>query len=174
MTCTETPTELVLERIAQNWPEAMRSEMRLSILVQRLARLVHQQARDVLAAHALSTTEFEILAALRSASPPHMLTPSELYTAALLSSGGTTKLLKQLEARGLVDRPASRNDGRSRPVRLTPHGRDCVERAMVSVQQADAELLGLPHDKTRIAELGALLERVLSQVEKVSRPELAG
>ena len=48
---------------------------------------------------------------LRSVPSPYELTPTELYDAVLLSSGGMTKVLRRLETRGLVSRgenPAGR------------------------------------------------------------------
>ncbi|WP_157961788.1 MarR family winged helix-turn-helix transcriptional regulator [Acuticoccus kandeliae] len=160
------PIATLLARVGENWPEAATPEMALSLLVQRLARLLQELATDCLAPFGLSVTEFEVLAALRTHPAPHRLTPSRLYEATLLSSGGLTKVLKGLEAEGLVGRPAADGDGRSRPVELTEAGRERVEAAMAAVQAAEAPLLvgamAAPADADR---LQSLLGRALAVAE---------
>ena len=58
----------------------------------------------------------------------------------LISSGGLTKLLKGVQRRGLIARPPSDADHRSRPIALTPEGQVLAERAMAVVQAAEAPL----------------------------------
>jgi DNA-binding MarR family transcriptional regulator len=55
----------------------------------------------------------------------------------LISSGGLTKLLKGLDARGLVLRLPSAGDARSRPVELSDEGSALIERAMTVGQAAE-------------------------------------
>lgn len=133
--------EATVERMRRNWPEARADQARLVMTLTRHARLMQDAAQTALQAFGLTRSEFELLAALRSHAPPHRLTPSDLYDALLMSSGGLTKVLKGLESQGLVSRPAGEGDGRSRPVELTYKGRDLVERAMPAVQEAEALLL---------------------------------
>lgn len=140
MVMTDSIDEAV-KRMRRNWPEASADQARRVMVLTRRARLIQDAAQAALQPFALTRSEFELLATLRSYAPPHRLTPSDLYDAMLMSSGGMTKLLKGLEARGLVCRPPGEGDGRSRPVELTPEGRDVVERAMPSVQTAEAPLL---------------------------------
>lgn len=125
----------------RNWPEASADQARQVMALARHARLIQDAAQAALQPFGLTRSEFELLATLRSYAPPHRLTPSDLYEAMLMSSGGMTKLLKGLEARGLVRRPPGEGDGRSRPVELTQTGRDLVERTMLEVQAAEAPLL---------------------------------
>lgn len=133
--------EATLDRMAENWPQASAAQAGTVIAAQRLARLVQRIAQSSLRGISLTPTEFELLSALRAHTPPHRLTPSDLYDAMLISSGGLTKLLKGLEARGLVLRPQSSGDGRSRPVELSDDGQALVERAMAAVQAAEAPVM---------------------------------
>ena len=130
-----------LERMRRHWPRASAAQAGTVIAVQRLSRLLHRAATRALAPLGLTPAEFECLAALRAHAPPHRLTPSDLYGSMLMSSGGLTKLLRGLEARGLVLRPPSAGDGRSRPVELSPEGRALAERAMAAVQAAEAPMI---------------------------------
>lgn len=133
-------TAALLDRMATHWPDASTDQAAATIALQRLARRLGRVAAEALAPLDLTPAEFELLAALRAHAPPHRLTPTELYDAMLISSGGLTKLLKGLEGRGLVARPVSDADRRSRPVALTPEGRALAERAMAAVQAAEAPL----------------------------------
>ena len=130
-----------LERMRRHWPRASAAQAGTVIAVQRLSRLLHRAATRALAPLGLTPAEFECLAALRAHAPPHRLTPSDLYGSMLMSSGGLTKLLRGLEARSLVQRSSSADDGRSRPVELSPEGRALAEQAMAAVQAAEAPMI---------------------------------
>jgi DNA-binding MarR family transcriptional regulator len=56
------------------------------------------------AGHGLSPSELDVLVTLRRSAAPWVLTPSEIQRALLITSGGLTKILQQLEGRGLVTR----------------------------------------------------------------------
>lgn len=165
MSANLTPTARLVEHLESNWPEAATPTMRISVMTQRLARLLQAQARKVLPQFDLSFTEFEFLAALRGA-PEWILTPSQLYYAALLSSGGTTKVLKHLEARGLIDRPASTGDARSHPVRLTQSGCELIERAMTALQSADADLLEVRGREAEASKSALAIADLLERAER--------
>lgn len=128
----------LMQAIHANWPAAATPEGTLAIATFRFARLLETNAQTVLARHALSFTEFELLSALRASPPPHRLIPSDLCAALLISSGGLTKVLKSLERRALILRPIDAQDRRRRPIALSDAGRRLVETAMGEVQAADA------------------------------------
>lgn len=156
--------ETVLGNIAENWPEARSAQSRAVVLAFRYSTLLRVNAEGALAPFELSFSAFEILAALRASPPPHALYPSALYDVLLLSSGGVTKLLKGLEDRGLVTRPANRGeDRRRRPIALTAKGRDLAEKAMAAVQAADAARATLTD--TEFDRLSRLLEKALKGLE---------
>lgn len=127
----------VLDLMRRNWPEMRPERAGFSIAVQRLTHLLRRYAVSALEPFGLGFSEFELLAALRMQPAPHRLAPSDLYDAMLMSSGGLTKLLKGLEARGLIARSQSDRDRRSLPVELTETGVDVINRAMKAVQDAE-------------------------------------
>ena len=49
----------------------------------------------------LQAGEFDVLATLRRSGAPYMLSPTQLYEAAMISSGGMTDRLDRLERAGL-------------------------------------------------------------------------
>jgi DNA-binding MarR family transcriptional regulator len=103
-----------------------------------------------------------VLALLRRAGRPYELTPSRLTSNLRRSSGGITKMVTRLEARGLVRRTPDPDDGRGCRVRLTRAGAALQERVFASFVRASSDLL---------APLGALrdtdreLERLLAAFE---------
>jgi DNA-binding MarR family transcriptional regulator len=81
----------------------------------------------------VTPTEFDVLATLRNAPPPHELTPSQVQGLMVITSGGLTKVMRQLEERKLVSRSLPGTDQRVKPVRITAAGKRLVERLMVEV-----------------------------------------
>jgi DNA-binding MarR family transcriptional regulator len=155
----------LLQSRTRDWPEAVSPVMRLMVMLFRLSDLALANAKAAMAAHELRFSEFEVLAALRGAPPPHELTPTDLYGALLISSGGLTKVLASLQRRRLVSRPAAGDDKRSRPVRLTATGRALAERTMTDVARVDGEFIARGLAPADVDGLAALLEKQLAAVE---------
>jgi DNA-binding MarR family transcriptional regulator len=70
-----------------------------------------------------------LLLTLAQSPPPHAMLPTDIQGRILVTSGGLTKLLMQLESRGLVERWRSDDDRRVRPVRATEKGLALAEEA---------------------------------------------
>jgi DNA-binding MarR family transcriptional regulator len=114
-------------------------------------------ARAIWARHGLTPAEFDVLVTLRNAPPPHELTPSDLQAALVITSGGLTKVMGQLEARGLVQRPRQEGDQRVKPVRLTVAGQTLVEQAMLELAAESGTWLRAILNPEEIAALSGLL-----------------
>ena len=161
-----TPVSELLDRIKLNWPEAVAVETDVVFATFRLHELVRMRTEKALAAFDLSHAAFEILVALRAQPEPRQVTPTELYRSALLSSGGTTKILIQLEERGLVERAPNPGDGRSKLVKLTASGAEVAEAAMADVMFQDTTLFSKAFEERDLTNLrGALL----SALERLSK-----
>jgi DNA-binding MarR family transcriptional regulator len=158
--------EKSLARMKKNWPKAVTPTAEVCFRVYRLSDLARARAQRLTSRHGLSLTEIDVLAALRRAPPPQELSPTELYSAVLISSGGLTKVLHGLEKRGLIARVADDVDRRSRPVRLTPAGRALAERTVAAVQASNEELFSKTVSTAEMARLAALLRKVLLAVEQ--------
>lgn len=134
-------TRTTIDNIHANWRAAATPQMVCLLLVQRVSRLLLENAQEALIPFDLSFTEFEVLAALRASPPPHRLLPTELYEAMLISSGGLTKVLRVLEERKLISRPRDSKDRRQHPVAITAKGMKIAEKGLSCIAGADESAL---------------------------------
>jgi DNA-binding MarR family transcriptional regulator len=147
----------VLEQWRREAPELDRSPFGVIGRISRLAQLLQAELEPIFAAHGLNGGEFDVLAALRRVGRPYRLTPTELSTALIVTSGGVTKRLNALEGRGLIKREPDAHDGRSTAVSLTRQGKQLVEAALAEHVANEQRLLGELGAGKR-AELAGLLE----------------
>ena len=138
----------------RHWAGSDTPASRFVISLFRLTSLLQERTERLVAPYGISFTEFEALAALRSQPAPHCLTPSDLYTAMLMSSGGLTKVLTSLARKRLIRRMLSSEDGRSKPVALTSKGKALIEQVMARVLARDSKAFAaaVSHDKLRQLE----------------------
>jgi DNA-binding MarR family transcriptional regulator len=128
--------------------------------VTRLARHLDLARRQAFAAHDLETWEFDVLAALRRSGEPYALSPGQLGTETLVTSGTMTNRIDRLEQRGLVQRQPDPSDRRGVRVVLTDSGRRTVDDALSDLLAREHALLeALPAD--RQAELADLLRELV-------------
>ncbi len=78
--------------------------------------------------YGLQGGEFDVLATLRRSGAPFSLTPTELYNATMISSGGMTNRLDRLEKSGLVIRKPNPKDRRGTIVLLSKKGIELIDR----------------------------------------------
>lgn len=107
----------------------------------------------------LSSWEFDVLAALRRAEPPHEMSPMELSRATMIGTAAMSNRLENLAGRDLIARKANPHDGRSNLARLTPSGIARVDAAMIALVRLEAEELQIltPHQQSELAALLRLL-----------------
>ena len=133
-------------------------------LVGRFNEAAQLIARDHLnplfARFGLQAGEFDVLATLRRAGAPHALTPTALYTALMISSGGMTSRLDRLARDGLIERQAHPEDRRAVLVGLTPAGLRLIDEMMgphVENERALLSVLSIAEQQ----ELDRLLAKLL-------------
>ena len=132
--------------------------------VSRLARRLDHARERAFAAHGLAVWEFDVLVALRRTGAPYRLTPGQLLSETLVTSGTMTNRIDRLEARGLVLREPVADDRRGTWVALTAKGRNLVDAAfsdLLSEERALLAVLSAP-DQT---DLAASLRRLLLHFE---------
>jgi DNA-binding MarR family transcriptional regulator len=110
--------------------------------VTRLARHLDRARRTAFALHGLESWEFDVLTALRRAGKPYALSPGQLLTQTLVTSGTMTNRVDRLEDRGRVTRLPDPRDRRGVQVRLTARGKDLVDAALKDLLVREEELLG--------------------------------
>jgi len=100
-------------------------------------------------------------AALRRAGAPYELSPGQLVTQTMVTSGTMTNRVDRLTSRGLVERLPDPRDRRGVIVRLTPAGRTRVDDAFAGLLAREHALLeGL--DAGQRAQLSSLLQRLVA------------
>ncbi len=130
----------------------------------RLTQLFEPHLRPPFAAAGLGNGDFDVLAALRRAGKPFTLTPGQLASSLLVTTGAVTKRLDRLEARELVRRTVSSTDARGRLVRLTRAGVSLTDTLIEAHLANEARLLASLNGKERF-QLSALLARLAEAVE---------
>ena len=132
--------------------------------VHRLAAHLDTAIAETLARFDLTQGEFDVLATLRRAGAPYTRTAGELAEHTMISSGGLTKRVDRLEARGLLSRIADPDDARRRSITLTPRGRALVDEAFTAHLANEHRLIaGIATDAP---ELEPILRRWLLSLER--------
>ena len=95
----------------------------LGRLCEAAERVMRDHLNPLFADAGLQPGEFDVLATLRRSGAPYMLSPTRLYEAAMISSGGMTNRLDRLEQAGLIERHPDPNDRRGKLFASTAAGR---------------------------------------------------
>ena len=116
--------------------------------------------------HALgmNVSEVDVLAAIARAEGM-ALTCSEIAEATLITKGGITGILDRLEARGLVQREASRDDRRSIMIQLTKKGVDLSHGLFTNLARHDEDLFARAFKPEQIKQFSKLLALLLRTLE---------
>lgn len=162
----EIPEPDEVDRITAAWqrerPDLDVSPLQVLSRVTRLARHLDLARRQAFATHSLETWEFDVLAALRRAGPPYSLSPGQLGTETLVTSGTMTNRIDRLESRDLVRREPDPHDRRGVRVVLTDRGRSAVDDALFDLVAREHEVLEALPVESR-AELASLLRALVSE-----------
>jgi DNA-binding MarR family transcriptional regulator len=109
--------------------------------ISRIAALVDQAMDRVFRPHGLTGADFVLLAALRRSGKPYRLTPTALSRSMMVSSGGTTKRLDRLHARGLIRRDPDPADRRGTQITLTSTGLATIDTVISEHVQNEERLV---------------------------------
>ena len=153
-----------VDRIVAQWarelPDLDTRPMATIGRLQRVTRFVDREVERELARYGLNLNEFNVLAALRRAGKPYVLSPAELSRTLLLTSGGLTKRIESLRRAGFVSRVPDPEDGRGLLVGLTTEGADVLSEAMSAhIQNEDRALAALTEEQRD--QLTSLLRTLL-------------
>lgn len=158
-----------VDRLQAQWarelPDLDTEPMAILGRAYRLSNLVRPSIEETFAAFGLDRGEFDVISTLRRSGPPYRLTPTDLYTFLMISSGGLTHRLDRLQKAGLIVRERSASDGRSSVVGLTEKGMALAEAAIRADMTSEARYLeGL--SKEDRAALAELLRKLLVSLER--------
>lgn len=120
----------ILEQWANERPDLDASPIGIFGRISRIDRLFEQSMAEFLRPHGLSLGLFDVLAALRRNGEPFQAKPSALAAMTMLTSGGMTGRVDQLEKLSLVRRVPDPNDRRVMMAQLSPEGKDLIDQLM--------------------------------------------
>jgi DNA-binding MarR family transcriptional regulator len=148
-----------VDRLVEAWrrerPDLEVTPLQVLSRVTRLARHLDRARRSAFSRHELETWEFDVLSALRRAGSPYQLSPGQLLTQTLVTSGTMTNRIDRLAGRELVQRLPAPDDRRGVLVRLTDHGRARVDAALADLLDHEREILEVlsPDRQHELADL---------------------
>jgi DNA-binding MarR family transcriptional regulator len=157
----------ILEQWAAERPDLDASPMGIIGRISRLGRIQGTAIGATLARHGLQRDEFDVLATLRRSGAPFQLTPTQLRSSMMVTSGTMTHRLDKLEEAGLIARRPDPADRRGLLIGLTRKGRGLVDRAVADHLATEHELLAAlsPAERERLA---GLLRRLTASAEDAS------
>jgi DNA-binding MarR family transcriptional regulator len=124
-------------------------------------RVMREQVNPLFAKAGLQPGEFDVLATLRRSGEPFMLSPTRLYEATMISSGGMTDRLDRLERAGLVERRPDPKDRRGKLIALTNAGRRLIDGTIGLHVANEARLLSALTEAEQ-ETLDALLKKLIA------------
>ena len=134
-----------VDQLVQAWrrerPDLDVSPLEILSRVTRLARHLDIARKAAFSDVGLEIWEFDVLAALRRAGDPYALSPGQLGSQTMVTSGTITNRVDRLEERGLVRRERDPNDRRGVRVVLTDDGRTVVDEALTDLLDRERQLL---------------------------------
>lgn len=151
--------DLIIDAWSRRLPDIDLTPLDVMSRLRRVSNRLTRLRADAFGSVGLAAWEFDVLAALARAEPPHELRPAQLAPATMIGSAAMANRLENLARRGLIDRRPHPHDGRSVLVHLTDSGASLVDDAMRALAVREgAELRSLSPDEQ--ATLAALLRRL--------------
>lgn len=128
-----------------------------------LSNLVDRYYGSVCDRFGVSLSGLSVITTL-SRSAPRELTLAELNQDVLVTSGGITFVVAQLERHGLVAKRSNPADGRAVLVKLTRKGRHVAGQLISEIARADSAALGAL-DRSDLSAINSLLKTMESRLD---------
>jgi DNA-binding MarR family transcriptional regulator len=94
-----------------------------------------------------------------------VLSPTNLYKATILTSGGMTKILKKLQDKKLISRVASNKDKRSMLVNIEPKGEQLIESSLKDIIEMNNKVFSVLEEEEKNT-LEHLLKKLVYSLNK--------
>ncbi|MEU0406719.1 MarR family transcriptional regulator [Streptomyces griseorubiginosus] len=152
--------DAIIDQWAAVRPDLDTRAMEVFGRIYRLARAMGDRVERAYAPYGISRGEFDVLATLRRAGEPYTLSPRQLSSTLMLTTGGMTGRLDKLERAALLRRSPDPHDRRGLQVTLTDKGLSVIDEAVEAGLTTQTQALAtLPDD--RAAQLADLLRELL-------------
>jgi DNA-binding MarR family transcriptional regulator len=157
-----------VDAILEQWRKE-RSDLNVAAMgtagrINRLSRLYVREMAQTWKKFGLHHASFDVLATLRRSGPPYALSPADLLTATMVTSGTMTNRIDQLAKAGLVVRAQNDRDKRSVHICLTAKGRALIDDA-VEAHVKTLHRLTKALSKKELKMLNDLLRKMLLDFE---------
>lgn len=151
-----------IDKITKQWqrerPDLDVSPMGLIGRLGNIALHLSREMEKIFSQFGLNTSSFDVLATLRRAGAPYTLSPGEMLSTLMVTSGTMTNRIDQLEKAGWVIRKVNPEDGRGFLVSLTPEGLELINQVI----KAHVE-----NQKRLVSGLSQQEQQALNQLLKV-------
>jgi DNA-binding MarR family transcriptional regulator len=135
-------------------------------LLRRLYTTMHDRVETAFAGHGFTLMQWIVLLYVRDGLAR---TASDIAREFRHDSGALTRVIDQLERRGLLARKRSTRDRRAVNLALTPKGRRTIEELLpVMVEQMNVALE--PFSRSEFEQFRELLERMVNHVQQLAPP----
>ncbi|KOV81321.1 MarR family transcriptional regulator [Streptomyces sp. NRRL WC-3618] len=156
--------DAIIDQWAVVRPDLDTAAMEVFGRIYRLARTMGDRTEKAYAPFGIARGEFDVLATLRRAGEPYTLSPRQLSSTLMLTTGGMTGRLDKLERAGLVRRSPDPHDRRGLQVTLTEDGLSRVDEAVGAGVAAQTRALAAL-DAGKAGQLADLLRELLAATD---------
>ena len=150
------------------WPTRAHLPGRLIGGIYRCRNHFWERDQKVLAQHKITWTQFLALMVLRDESPEFAMTPSQMCRQMQVTSGGMSKILANLERRGLIWRAENAEDARSHKVLLTSEGKSLAEEIYVQIRDTNLGHLRAALSDEECEDLARLVRKLSGYLDKTT------
>ncbi|CAM5592611.1 MarR family winged helix-turn-helix transcriptional regulator [Streptomyces canus] len=153
--------DTIIDQWAAVRPDLDTRAMEVFGRIYRLSRAMGDRAEKAYAPYGISRGEFDVLATLRRAGEPYTLSPRQLSSTLMLTTGGMTGRLDKLERAALLRRSPDPHDRRGLQVTLTEKGLNVIDDAVGAGLAAQTAALSTLDDE-QADQLASLLRELLA------------
>lgn len=134
--------------------------------IRRISRLLGRILTDAAARHEITVGDWESLSVLRRSGPSHENSQKELAEKLGVTSGTISMRVDRLTKADLIEPGIAREDGRSRPVKLTERGSQLWRAATEQRTTTEQSLYTDAFDEEELEQLNLLLGKLLARFEE--------
>jgi DNA-binding MarR family transcriptional regulator len=148
-------------------PASYRARDSVGYLLRRVYTTMHERIEAAFAGHGFTLMQWIVLIYVRDGLAH---TASDVVREFRHDSGAMTRVIDQLERRGLLTRKRSTRDRRVVELALTAKGRRTIEE-LLPVIVAEMNTALAPFTRAEFEQLRALMERLVDHLQRLAPPE---